>query len=424
MKTMMSLYPLAGRLLRPILTLALLLVLMADAIGQVVTYTANGSYTVPAGVTQITVECWGGGGRGGTRQSSNGAAAGGGGGAYARSVLTVTPGQVFTVTVGAGSNNGGTPGGDSWFGTASTVMAKGGGSVANNTTTGASGGSAAASVGSVRFSGGNGANSNLSGGGGGSSAGTAANGGNGAVPAGGTAPAGGGNGGNGRSTSQGDGQNGSEPGGGGGGALRTSSGTRDGGRGGDGRVVVSFDPNGICMAALALNAIPDEACGTDELVAPIAISGLPTTLGTAAGNARLLSVELIISHPYRGDLNVTLTSPSGVTRNLWINRSTSGDNIGNPANCPSGALIFQDGGTALSTIGNTANSPTGTYAPEQSLSGFTGDPNGVWTLTVCDDGADDLGNLRYVRLNFCTVPQITASTSNSPICAGSALTLG
>jgi subtilisin-like proprotein convertase family protein len=424
MKTMMSLYPLAGRLLRPILTLALLLVLMADAIGQVVTYTANGSYTVPAGVTQITVECWGGGGRGGTRQGSNGAAAGGGGGAYARSVLTVTPGQVFTVTVGAGSNNGGTPGGDSWFGTASTVMAKGGGSVANNITTGASGGSAASSVGTITYSGGNGSNSNLSGGGGGSSAGIAANGANGAVPAGGTAPAGGGNGGNGRSTTQGDGQDGSAPGGGGGGALRTSSGTRDGGQGGDGRVVVSFDPNGICMTALVLNAIPDNACGSNELAAPMTISGLPTTLGTAAGNARLLSVELIISHPYRGDLNVTLTSPSGVTRNLWINRSTSGDNIGNPANCPSGALIFQGGGTALSTIGNTANSPTGTYAPEQSLSGFTGDPNGVWTLTVCDDGADDLGNLRYVRLNFCTVPQITASTSNSPICAGSALTLG
>ena len=178
------------------------------------------------------------------------------------------------------------------------------------------------------------------------------------------------------------------------------------------------------MAALPLNAIPDNACGTNELVAPMTISGLPTTLGTAAGNARLLSVELIISHPYRGDLNVTLTSPSGVSRNLWINRNTTGDNIGNPANCPTGALVFQDGGTALSTIGNTTNNPTGTYAPEQTLAGFTGDPNGVWLLSVCDDQGADLGNLRYVRLNFCTVPQITASTSNSPICAGSTLNLG
>ena len=53
-------------------------------------FNTSGTFTVPAGVTSITVEAWGGGGRGGTRTSGhNVALAGGGGGAYSRSTLTV-----------------------------------------------------------------------------------------------------------------------------------------------------------------------------------------------------------------------------------------------------------------------------------------------------------------------------------------------
>jgi hypothetical protein len=51
-------------------------------------------WTVPTGVTSVTVECIGGGGIGGT---SNSGAGGGGGGAYARSVLAVVPGDSYEV---------------------------------------------------------------------------------------------------------------------------------------------------------------------------------------------------------------------------------------------------------------------------------------------------------------------------------------
>jgi uncharacterized integral membrane protein len=47
------------------------------------------TFTVPAGVTSITVAVWGGGGGGGAR-SSNYTGGGGGGGAYAISTLSVT----------------------------------------------------------------------------------------------------------------------------------------------------------------------------------------------------------------------------------------------------------------------------------------------------------------------------------------------
>jgi collagen type I alpha len=55
-------------------------------------------WTAPAGVTHVMAELWGGGGGGGPLT-------GGGGGAYARSVLTVTPGTVYTIVVGGGGQS-------------------------------------------------------------------------------------------------------------------------------------------------------------------------------------------------------------------------------------------------------------------------------------------------------------------------------
>ncbi|HNF32926.1 MAG TPA: hypothetical protein PLU51_10990, partial [Bacteroidia bacterium] len=51
-----------------------------------ITYTANGTFTVPAGVTTVKVEAWGGGGAGGGAAPALGnvAAGGGGGGAYVK----------------------------------------------------------------------------------------------------------------------------------------------------------------------------------------------------------------------------------------------------------------------------------------------------------------------------------------------------
>lgn len=402
-------------------SVAFILAIVAHGSAQVVsTYNTSGTFVVPSGVTQVTVECWGGGGRGGTR-TSNGPGGGGGGGAYARSVLTVTPGT-YTVTVGAGSSTT-SPGGDSWFGTATTILAKGGGSVSNNNPVGAPGGLASQCIGTVVFDGGDGASGSGSGGtsvsgGGGSSAGTAAAGNDASGSTGGTAPTGGGTGGNGRTSGQGqgDGSNGGAPGAGGGGGKRTSSGTRDGGTGGAGRVVISFEGNGICMSQVPGNTIPDQGC----VNIGINTSGLPTTLGTAPGNARLYSVELIVDHTWNADLDITLTSPAGTTLNLVSDEGGNGDDMGDPTNCPTAVLLLIDGGTA--TFPNNSNL-TGSYAPEQALSGFTGNPNGRWVLNVCDDAADDFGSLRYVRLNFCSVPQITASSSNSPVCASGTLNL-
>lgn len=87
------------------------------------TYTASGTYVVPAGVSQVEVELWGGG-AGSYASYSTIPSGGGAGGGYARKrIADLTPGQVIAVTVAAGgaggTTSGGAPtsGGTSSFGT-------------------------------------------------------------------------------------------------------------------------------------------------------------------------------------------------------------------------------------------------------------------------------------------------------------------
>ena len=61
----------------------------------------QGTWTVPAGVTSIIVEVWGGGGGGSGRYgTSSSPGAGGGGGAYARKTYTVSTNQTLYYQIG------------------------------------------------------------------------------------------------------------------------------------------------------------------------------------------------------------------------------------------------------------------------------------------------------------------------------------
>jgi hypothetical protein len=83
-------------------------------------YSAAGSstFTVPAGVTKIMVEVWGGGGGGGNSSATvTGTVGSGAGGGYGRSIISVVPGENYSVIVGAGGTAGSGDGGTSSFGT-------------------------------------------------------------------------------------------------------------------------------------------------------------------------------------------------------------------------------------------------------------------------------------------------------------------
>lgn len=82
-------------------------------------------WTCPADRNMVLVECFGGGGGSGSSDLGNGGGGGGGGG-YCRKLYSVTPGNTYTITIGAGGA-GGTGGGNGTAG-GNTVFDTGGGS--------------------------------------------------------------------------------------------------------------------------------------------------------------------------------------------------------------------------------------------------------------------------------------------------------
>jgi hypothetical protein len=85
-------------------------------------FTANGTFTIPTGVTALKITVIGGGGGGGGVASGGGTAGGGGGGATAISYLTsLTVGNTLAVTIGGAGSAGNTSGSNGGTGGSSTV---------------------------------------------------------------------------------------------------------------------------------------------------------------------------------------------------------------------------------------------------------------------------------------------------------------
>ena len=225
----------------------------------VVTLSTETSWTCPAGVNTIQIECWGAGGGGGGATTSAGRTGGGGaGGAYIKNTsVSVIPGTTYTISIGAGGTAGtsssttcnGSVGGNTTatIGSVTLTAVGGAGGTGGASATGGIGtGGTGSAVGNVGFSdafnyaGGNGATGILSTrtGGGGGAAGSNGPGGNASSTdvTGGIAGTGGGNGANGV-TATAVGNAGSVPGGGGSGGFGSA---KAGGKGGNGQIVITY----------------------------------------------------------------------------------------------------------------------------------------------------------------------------------------
>lgn len=82
---------------------------------QTVTFTSNGTFTVPSCVSSLTVEAWGAGGAGGGVTEDVRAGGGGEGGSYVSGTLSVTSGAICNITVGSGGAGGTGNGGNGGF---------------------------------------------------------------------------------------------------------------------------------------------------------------------------------------------------------------------------------------------------------------------------------------------------------------------
>lgn len=317
------------------------------------TFTASGTFTVPAGVNKVTVKAWGGGGGGGGADSNdtqNRAGGGGGGGAFVlNNNVTVTPGANVTVTVGDGGTAGNNPspggtGGTSTFASSSPVNAPGGaggitGLNADRTGNGGNGGAGT-------HNGGNGAEapssagqSTGSGGGGGGGGETGAGGNASGITAGTGGTGGGGAGGSGL-TSAGNGNPGNIPGGGGsGGWDNLGDIDRTGGAGARGEVIVSFVQPTAAFTRLtpagALTNAPSvvfrvtfsSAINTGTVdVADFVKSGSATGSVTGVSNVTATTVDVTVSSSGNGTINLDFSGSMNIANadgNIVVTTPTS-----------------------------------------------------------------------------------------------------
>jgi hypothetical protein len=312
----------------------------------VVNYTTSQTnWEVPAGVTNITVELWGGGGTGGsTVTNSNVGAGGGAGGMYARSVINVSPGQRLNLTVAESRSHSGTANtnGLAGFNTTlanSTVLVRAtGGALGVNGGGGGTGGagSTAGGIGQIMYAGGNGGTRPATGtsGGGGGGAGSTGAGNNASGQTGGSAKAEHGGAGPNGFTTNSNGAAGGNFGAGGSGARRSAT----GGAGAQGLIRITYEqPTYSCTGT-------PNACTTYEAEGTCTGAGCDWIAGGTTYEVAHLGSGL-------WQANCTIGPSCTGTNNLYLEINYTVDNILlNTTNV--GAIDCSGGGSSCTYSGS------------------------------------------------------------------------
>jgi uncharacterized repeat protein (TIGR01451 family) len=123
-----------------------------------------------------------------------------------------------------------------------------------------------------------------------------------------------------------------------------------------------------------------------------------------------LNATTFITHTFPGDIDMTLTSPSGTVVTLTTDNAGTNDDVFN-------GTVWDDSANPGGQVPYTSNNglvTDQTYAigvlasplvPEEAFGAFIGeDPNGTWTLTISDDAAGDGGSLNNWSLDVTTLP--------------------
>lgn len=126
-------------------------------------------------------------------------------------------------------------------------------------------------------------------------------------------------------------------------------------------------------------------------------------------NVFLKEIKLVIKHSFPADLRISLISPSGDTILLSANNGATTDNLGDPnSNCTVTA-IFSD--QACQQVSESNIPLRGLLLPQEPINYLNNlsNPNGSWTLLICDDQVEDGGTLEFAELVFDTQLDIPPS---------------
>ena len=151
-------------------------------------------------------------------------------------------------------------------------------------------------------------------------------------------------------------------------------------------------------------AIPVMVSGVSGAIADITFRFDGSACTSAIG-----ATTVGLDHTWVGDLVISLTSPNGTTVTLASRPGgvlNSGNNFCN--------TVFDDDAASSIQAITPAGAPyTGTFRPASPLAALKGeDPNGTWTLSVSDNAALDVGNVRAFSL---VITPFVCDSSPAPI---------
>ena len=391
----------------------------------------SGTYTVPANVTSITIECWGGGGGGGGAKETGlvmAAAGGGGGGVYSIVTVPVSSGQTIVVTNGAGGTagsaspaNGGNGGTSSVTLNGTTVGSANGGTGGTKGSNSFGGGGARGTGGTGTLSlGGNGTAGNASG-----NATIAGDGGNGGGTAGGT----GGFGGSTQPAGSQPGGAGNLPGGGGGGAAANDinnsiSRSAAGGAGGAGQVIITytlpvFSITGVSPSSGCANSTVTITGVNIDSATAVTIGGV--AVASITSNTSTQIVAVIGNGTTSG--TVSVTNPHGTTTSTATFSVTAiptqpGTITGSASVCASSSNIYSvaavSGATSYTWV--LPNGWTGT-STTNSITAVTDTSSGI--VSVIASNACGSSPAQTLSVTNIPTPTVTQSPLGS-VCLNSA----
>jgi Ig-like domain CHU_C associated len=420
----------------------------ARATQVTLTTSSTSPWTVPAGVTSITVEMWGGGGGAGGCNTSGSSSGGGGGGAYTITNLTgLTPLSTIAFAVGTGGAGGvkgvnGTDGGNTTFTGAPTANG-GKGSIFASSGNGKNpaGGAGGTATGTGNHSGGAGATAATAtsgGGGGGGAGGPAAAGAGGSGTGGGTGggatggSAAGGTGGTGATyPASGNASGGNAttgPGGGGGGGAENSSGAT-GGTGAAGQIIITYSTSNVtaapvvnsplCAGDTSVSGTSTEASGTSVSVYKAGSTLLGTT--TTSGTTWTLTGLTLTA----GDSITATATASGKT----VSAASAAVTVQSLSAAPAVTSPICSGATGVSgTSTEASGTSVSVYKAGSTLLGTTTTSGTTWTLTGLTLTAGDSITATATAAGKCVSAASAAVTVeaasaapvvNSPICPAS-----
>jgi subtilisin-like proprotein convertase family protein len=177
------------------------------------------------------------------------------------------------------------------------------------------------------------------------------------------------------------------------------------------RVLPRYATSLCCAFIFAHPALAADQCASNSVIIPDNTpSGIVIPFEFDSSNEQVdsLRVDLDITHPWVGDLVVTLQSPTGTIVTLIDRPGIPSVGFPGPFGCGGRDInaSFTDSATLIAEDVCSINSTpvmTGDLMPSMPLSAFEGEPvEGVWLLTISDRSEYDTGMLNQACVNIST----------------------